>query len=94
VKTMTCQQLGGPCPLELHGATADEIIKAQDRHVNEAVARGDDTHRPALQDMKRRWKKPISGIRWYRDTKRVFAGLPEDRSNPDLVVMTPTDPQA
>lgn len=27
MKSMTCQQLGGPCQLSLHGETADEIIK-------------------------------------------------------------------
>lgn len=78
MKTMTCQQLGGPCPFEVHGATADEIIKAQDRHLNDAASRGDDAHRSALGDMKSRWKRPISGMRWYRNTKRDFAALAED----------------
>ena len=40
VKTMTCQQLGGPCELAHKGATADEVIKAQDRHLKDAVAAG------------------------------------------------------
>ena len=31
MKTMTCKQLGGPCDLALHGNTADEVIKLQDR---------------------------------------------------------------
>lgn len=79
---MTCQQLGGPCPFKLCGATADEIIKAQDRHLNDAVDGGDDTHRPALLDMKGRWKKPLSGMRWYRITKREFTALPEDQADP------------
>jgi len=78
VKTMTCQQLGGPCDLALHGNTADEVIKAQDKHLREAVENGDDAHRSALNDMKGRWKHPISGMGWYRSTKKAFAGLPED----------------
>lgn len=78
MKTMTCQQLGGPCDLAHHGQTADEVIKAQDRHLRDAVAQGDDTHRGALDDMKGRWKRPISGMGWYRSTKRTFAELPED----------------
>ena len=41
MKTMTCQQLGGPCDLALRGASADEVIKAQDSHVREVVAGGD-----------------------------------------------------
>ena len=35
MKTMTCQQLGGACDLELRGETADEVIKAQDKHLKE-----------------------------------------------------------
>jgi hypothetical protein len=73
---MTCQQLGGPCGLELQGATADEIIKAQDRHLKQAVAAGDSTHESALKDMKGRWRRPISGMGWYKQVKRDYAALP------------------
>jgi hypothetical protein len=78
MKTMTCKQLGGPCDLILHGNTADEVIKAQDTHLKEAVAKGDSTHEGALKDMKGRWKNPISGMGWYRKIKRDFAALPVD----------------
>jgi predicted small metal-binding protein len=77
MKTMTCQQLGGPCDLELRGSTADEVIKAQDRHLKEMVEAGDTTHEPALTAMKGRWKRPISGMSWYRKVKRDFAALPD-----------------
>ena len=78
MKTMTCKALGGPCDLPLHGNTADEIIKVQDRHLKEMAAGGDDTHNPALKEMKGRWRRPLSGMAWYRKTKRDFAALPED----------------
>jgi hypothetical protein len=78
MKTMTCKQLGGPCDHRLQGATADVVIKAQDRHLRDMVAGGDDTHSGALKDMKGRWKHPISGMGWYRAAKRQFAELPED----------------
>jgi predicted small metal-binding protein len=78
MKTMICKQLGGPCDFTLHGNTADEVIKAQDKHLKETVAEGDEAHENALKDMKGRWKNPISGIGWYRKTKRNFAALPED----------------
>ena len=77
MKTMTCKHLGGPCDLELSGATADEIIKAQDRHLKEIVATGDTAHEDALKDMKGRWKNPIKGMGWYKQVKRDFAALPE-----------------
>jgi predicted small metal-binding protein len=78
MKSMTCTRLGRPCDFVLHGDTADEIIKAQDSHLKEMVASGDKTHEGALKEMKGRWRKPISGMGWYRKTKRDFAALPED----------------
>jgi len=78
MKTMTCKQLGGPCDVAHHGETADEVIKAQDRHLKEVVASGDETHKVPLKEMKGRWRHPISGMAWYRDAKRGFADLPDD----------------
>ena len=78
MKTMTCRELGGPCDFAHQGATADEVIKAQDRHLKEMVTGGDDRHQPALKEMKGRWKHPISGMGWYKQAKRDFADLPED----------------
>ncbi len=78
MKTMTCRQLGGACDLALRGDTADEVIQAQDKHLKEIVAGGDEAHRDALDDMKKRWKNPIKGMGWYKATKREFAALPED----------------
>lgn len=78
MKTMTCQELGGPCDLAHRGASADDVIKAQDKHLKDIVAGGDHAHQAALTAMKRRWRHPIAGMGWYRDTKRRFAELPED----------------
>ena len=78
MKTMTCAQLGGPCTVALRGETADEVIHAQDRHLKDMVAGGDESHRDALDAMKGRWKRPLSGMKWYKQTKRDFAALPED----------------
>jgi hypothetical protein len=76
MKTMTCRDLGGACDLDLVGADANEIIHAQDRHLREAVAAGDTDHEPALRDMKGRWRRPISGMKWYKKVQRDFAALP------------------
>lgn len=75
MKTMTCQQLGGPCDFAHRGETADEVIKSQDRHLKDAAAAGDETHQQAADDMKGRWKRPVSGLKWYRAAKRDFAAL-------------------
>ncbi len=78
MKTMTCKQMGGPCDLAFHANTADEVIKAEDRHLKEVVAGGDEAHKTALESMRGRWKNPISGMGWYMKTKKAFAALPED----------------
>jgi hypothetical protein len=54
------------------------MIKAQDRHLKEMVAAGDVAHREAHDAMRGRWKHPIAGLGWYRETKKAFAALPED----------------
>lgn len=77
MKTMTCRQLGGPCDLAHTGASADDVIKAQDRHLRDVVAQGDTAHEQALKDMKGRWKNPVKGMGWYRQAKKDFAALPE-----------------
>jgi hypothetical protein len=28
--------------------------------------------------MRGRWKRPVSGLGWYRDVKREFESLPDD----------------
>ncbi|HET8994529.1 MULTISPECIES: DUF1059 domain-containing protein [unclassified Rhodococcus (in: high G+C Gram-positive bacteria)] len=76
MKSMTCRELGGPCDADLRGETADEIIKAQDRHLRESVDSGDTDHVPALEEMRKRWKHPIKAMGWYKDTKKAFAALP------------------
>jgi hypothetical protein len=78
MKTMTCRQLGGPCDLPHHGNSANDVIKAQDAHLKEVVAGGDETHCGALKEMQGRWKNPLAGMGWYRKAKRDFAALSED----------------
>lgn len=78
MKTMTCKQLGGPCDLAHRGDDPNDIIKAQDQHLRDAVKAGDASHEQALKEMKGRWKNPLAGMGWYRSTKRQFAELPED----------------
>jgi len=41
-------------------------------------AGGDTAHEQALKEMKGRWKHPIKGMGWYKETKREFAALPDD----------------
>jgi hypothetical protein len=76
MRTMSCKQLGGPCDLAHFGTDANEIIQAQDKHLREVVANGDTDHEPALKEMKGRWRRPVSGLKWYRQVQRDFEALP------------------
>ena len=78
MSSMTCRQLGGACDLAHEGDDANEIIKAQDRHLKDAVAAGSTDHEAALQAMKGRWRRPVSGLKWYRQVQRDFAALSGD----------------
>ena len=78
MKTMTCRELGGPCDLRLSGKTADDVIKAQDRHLRDAVRGGDSAHESAHEEMKGRWRHPVRSMGWYRQAKQAFADLPAD----------------
>lgn len=80
MKQMTCRQLGGPCDTVHRGDDANEIIKIQDQHLRDVVATGDTAHETALREMKGRWKRPVSGLKWYRQVQRDFAELPDDTS--------------
>lgn len=77
MKSMSCRQLGGPCDVEHRGETADEIIKAQDRHLKDAVKAGDTDHEEAHKAMKGRWRHPKRSMGWYKDVKARFADLPD-----------------
>jgi hypothetical protein len=79
MKTMTCRQMGGPCDAAYNGNTADDVIKAQDKHLKEMVAKGDESHKNALKMMQARWKNPLKGMGWYLQTQREFAALPENK---------------
>ena len=78
MKTMTCKQLGGPCDTAFHGNTADDVIKAQDSHLKEMVANGDESHKDALKAMQGRWKNPFAGMGWYMKMQKDFGALPVD----------------
>lgn len=78
---MSCRQLGGPCDLPHRGASADDIIKAQDRHLRDAVRAGDAAHEPARAAMRGRWLRPRQAMGWYSGVKAAFADLPEEISS-------------
>jgi hypothetical protein len=75
MKSMSCKQLGGPCDVMHSGEDANVVIKAQDKHLREAVKSGDTSHEAALKAMKGRWRNPIAAMGWYNQVKKDFADL-------------------
>src|SRR5438552_1866357 len=77
MKTMTCKQMGGPCDVAFHGNTADEVIKAEDKHLKEMVANGDETHKDALKMMQGRWKTPYEEWAGTSKQRRILLLFPK-----------------
>ena len=75
---MTCKQMGGPCDAQFHGNSADEVIKADDQHLKDKVAEGDESHKATSEAMQERWKDPAGGMEWYQKMQADFAALTED----------------
>jgi predicted small metal-binding protein len=82
MKTMTCKQMGGPCDAQLRGNKADEVIKAQDKHLKEVVAQGDETHQSALESMQDRWKHPVSEWAGTEEPRRPLLPSPKTETEP------------
>jgi hypothetical protein len=78
---MTCRDLGGACDEPHRGDDHNDVIKAHDAHLREAVAAGRTDHEQALSEMKGRWKRPVSGLKWYRQVQRDFAAAADDASS-------------
>ena len=66
MKTMTCRALGGPCDLEHHGASADDVIKAQDQHLKEAELADDTTHQQARDAIPFQGSQSVPLAAWFR----------------------------
>jgi len=45
------------------------------------VADGNAARESALADMKGRWKRPVSGLKCYRQATKNFADLPDDATS-------------
>ena len=56
------------------------MIKAQDAHLKDVGASGDETHKMALKEMGGRWQDPTAEAGWYEKAKDDFAALPDDRA--------------
>lgn len=77
MKTMTCQQMGGPCETAIQGISADEMIANGAKHITDMVAGGDTTHQAALDMMEEARTNPASAAEWFVKFQADYNALPE-----------------
>jgi hypothetical protein len=67
--------MGGPCDVNIHGETAQEMSDNGAKHLQES---SDEGHKQALSMMENIQKAPAAGQKWTEDFNKKFAELPED----------------
>ena len=78
MKTMTCNQLGGPasCSEEFHANTWQEMGEKSKNHAMENI--NDKDHKEAMNKMSELMKNPEAMQKWMDERKQEFDALPED----------------
>jgi len=79
MKTMTCKQLGGACDKEFHADSFEEMAELSKKHGMEMFQKGDENHITAMKEMQELMKTPEAMKEWFRDKRKEFDALPEDK---------------
>jgi predicted small metal-binding protein len=77
MKTMTCRELGGPCDLEFHANTFEEIARMSQQHGKEMFQSGDPAHLEAMNKMKALMSSEDAMARWMESKRREFDARPD-----------------
>lgn len=77
---MTCKQLGGPCDLEFHANSFEEMMEQSKNHGMEMFQKGDAAHIKVMNEMKENMKSqvPEDMKTWVDKKKKIFDTLPEN----------------
>lgn len=80
MKTMTCKQLGGPCDMEFHANTFEQMVEQSKNHAMEMVQKGDADHIKAMDEMKEKMKTqtPEQMQHWFYNKRMEFDALEEN----------------
>ena len=79
MKTMTCQQLHGPCNALIHGETAENMMENSQKHGMEMAAKGDRYHIRVMEEMRQLSNDPESVKQFMEKFQNDFAAQPEDK---------------
>ncbi|MBL4755803.1 MAG: DUF1059 domain-containing protein [Flavobacteriales bacterium] len=78
MKTMTCNQLGGPCDLEFRANTFEEIAEQSKKHGMEMFQQGEAAHLKAMDEMQKLMQSPNAMNEWMDNKRKEFEALAED----------------
>ena len=70
MKTLTCEQMAGPCNAEIKGATSEEMMANGMAHIEEA-------HPEMAADIKAMPKDDPKMTSWYEKFMQTFTAAPE-----------------
>ena len=79
MKTMTCKQLGGACDVEFTANTFEEIAHMSKKHGTEMFQKGDELHLKAMGDMQQLMKSPEAMAAWFKNRRKEFESLPDNK---------------
>ena len=78
MKTMTCEQLGGPCDKEFHAETFEQMAEQSKKHGMEMFEKGDEEHIKVMNKMKEHMNDPDAMKDYMESKQKVFDSLPDD----------------
>ena len=79
MKTMTCKQLAGPCDIEFHAETFDQMVELSKNHGMEMAEKGDAEHVRVMDEMKKSMSNPEAMKEMFESIQKEFDSLPEDK---------------
>lgn len=79
MKTMKCNQLGGPksCEVEFQAETWEAMKNQSMQHGKEMFGKGDADHLEAMKEMQVKMQDPDSLQKWMDEKEKEFDLLPE-----------------
>ena len=78
MKTMKCNQLGGPetCEKEFHAETFEEMAQMSKNHGMEMFQKGDEEHIKVMNKMREGMGDPDAMKNYMENKKKLFDSLP------------------
>lgn len=76
MKRITCKQMGGPCDATFEAATSADVAAQANDHITE-LAKTDDAHAKAYDEMAAIAADPVRHQEWKEDFARLWEKTPD-----------------